>query len=189
LFLSLTKDYHIKIKNLLNRVNNDICSSFDWGFLNKMTSVTVESGLIEHNMPINGKIKAVFIDNVEYFFNHDFESFYNSSFRPYSYSIFDNKLLLPSFDEAKSANIFYFTNQYALDENNSSISAMSNETDSSIIPAPFDCNLLVYGSCVQFKAMPESPKYKHWYAEYIKALKNLKSQFNQSSDNFPKISF
>jgi len=175
------------VKIIINRVNSEICSSEDWWFRERKTTVTVNGGQIEHTNTISGKITAIVIDNTTYTYEPDFEKFYKNSFSSATYSLFNDMLLFPKLNEDKTATVFYLTNNYAQDSEGAEKKELELSGDLPLIPADFAEPVLVYGTCMRFKAMPDHPKFKHWNAEYIKALRNLHSQVIRSGGEEPRI--
>ncbi len=186
-FSNLTKLDHLKIKNLLNRVNAEICSSENWWFRESKTTMTINANTIEHSNPVNGKITGIIIDNLEYFYDYDFEKFYKNTYSGQTYSFFNDKILFPKLSENKTATIFYLTNNFAKNAAGELKSSMVLEDDTSIIPESFQESILVYGVCTRFKAMPTNPKYQHWLSEYTNALRNLRSQGFRAKLENPEV--
>lgn len=61
-FSELTKNEHNKLKNIINIINSEICTSDKWNFLirNKKLTLSKNSGEIENT--IDGRIKDIIVD-------------------------------------------------------------------------------------------------------------------------------
>ncbi|MBR1908472.1 hypothetical protein IJ818_06015 [bacterium] len=186
-FRELTKNDHLKIKNILNIVNAEICACDDWNFLLRKTTLTLPSGVCEMKNSINGRIKTLSIDNSKYNFSEDYEQFLFNRTKDKTYSILNDMLLLPAFNTEKTLNIVYYTNNFSKSSENEEKMQMSVETDETLIPDPFAEPLLVYGTCMKMKANLEYPKFNYWNAMYNKSLANLRSKLCTASSQNPEI--
>lgn len=186
-FADLVTSDHLRIKNIMNRINNEICASLDWWFLEQNTKIQIPAGQVELPNTIDGKIKSIYVDGNKYTYNPNYEGFYNNSNNSCSYGLFNNKLLFSKFSQDKTATVFYISNKYAVDEEGFLKAEMTDEKDKSVIPAPFLEPLLVYGTSFRFKGMPDNPKYQHWNSEYYNALKNLRTESQRSQGEDPHI--
>lgn len=186
-FSELVKNEHKKIKNILNVINFDICTSHDWNFLIKQTTVNLPQGYGDVDNPLNGKIKYLVIDNKIYDYNPNFEEFFTNSQKNCTYSICNNKILLPQFDEAKIVAVTYYTHDCALDKDENLKSEMIDETDTTIIPAHFAEPLLVYGTCMRLKGNPQHIRFNYWYSMYKDALANLVAYSSPTVDDNPHV--
>ena len=106
-FDELVKQDHLKIKQILARVNTEICTSYDWDFLlrEKTLSIPVSTSKIVN--PIFGRIDSLSLDGVFYRFQPNYKKLLYNETRGHSFSVFDNFILLPKFDEAKTALVTY----------------------------------------------------------------------------------
>lgn len=164
---------HKRLKEIINRLNNELVLGYDWSFREAKSMITLISGEFEHYYPIDGKISAVYYDDNKCFFEPDYEKFYRDVNHEQAYSIYANKFLMGAFDEDTDINIFYYSNKPAKSTTGELKDELSLESDESVIPAEYASNVLVYGACMRFKAMPNHPKYKHWSGEYLRALRSL----------------
>ena len=64
---------------------------------------------------------------------------------------------------------------------------MTEATDCSIIPMPFDQQLLTYGTCLRLKANPSYIRFSYWMSMYREALANLKSTSSIDSQDAPFV--
>ncbi len=186
-FDELIKNDHLKIKNILNIVNAEVCTFDDWNFLLKQETLDLPAKTGELKNTINGRIKTLSIDNSKYEYTNDFEAFLFSSKKDRTYSVLGDMLYLPVFEEDKKIKIIYSSNDFAKSEEGLAKSQMEFAADESLIPDVFVEPLLVYGTCMRMKANLEYPKFNYWLAMYNKALANMRSKLAVSADETPSI--
>lgn len=186
-FENLVKVDHKKLMSIINRVNNEVCSSADWWFKERKTGIVIPDNEIEVDNTISGKINAIVIDGVKYCYFPDYEKFYTQGGISGHFSLFNDKLLLPKFADTKSATVFYSTNDFAVDVNGTAKDEFELETDQSILPEPYALPVVVYGTCMKFKALPSHQRFKFWNAEYIKAIRNMKSSCLRAGAEEPRL--
>lgn len=186
-FSELIKNDHLKIKNILNIVNAEICTFDDWNFLLRKKTLTLPVNTGEIKNTINGRIKTLSVDDSKYEFSEDYEQFLFDKTKDKTYSILNDMLLMPVFDTEKEINIVYYTNNFVKDSNSEEKMQMTSGTDETIIPDPFAEPLLVYGACMKMKANLEYPKFNYWNAMYNKALATLRSKLLTSATQTPTI--
>lgn len=186
-FDELIKNDHLKIKNILNIVNAEVCTFDDWNFLLKQETLDLPAKTGELKNTINGRIKTLSIDNSKYEYTNDFEAFLFSSEKDRTYSVLGDMLYLPVFDEDKKIKIIYSSNDFAKSKERLAKSQMEFADDESLIPDVFVEPLLVYGTCMRMKANLEYPKFNYWLAMYNKALANMRSKLAVSADETPSI--
>ena len=186
-FSELVKNDHKKLKNIINMLNSEICRSDRWNFLQRKTTVTIPANTGEVENTINGRIEAVIINGQKYDYYPDFERFFTNSQPQYTYSFYDDKILLPLFNIEKTAEILYYTNNYAKDELGQEKLIMENENDSSLIPTPLSEPLLVYGACMRLKGNPQHIRFSYWLSMYKDALANLRSRVSATVDEVPTV--
>lgn len=186
-FSELTKNEHKKIKNIINLINTEVCRMDKWNFLLKKTKLTLPKNTGELENTIKGRISLVLLDGIKYEFFEDFKKFLTNSQPPCTYSIFNDKLLFPIFNEDKSIEIVYYTENNAVDENGNEKLTIENQTDCSIIPAPYAEPILTYGTCMRLKANPQHTRFSYWMSMYNAALANLRSQTCVSMDSAPAV--
>lgn len=188
-FDELVKQDHIKIKQILARVNTEICTSYDWDFLLRETTLEIPSSTSKIVNPIFGRIDSFSIDGVCYRFQPNYKKLLYNESHSHSFSVFDNYILLPKFDEAKTAIVTYYTDNSVVDKNGCEQSVFENENDVSLLPLPYAEMVLVYGTCMKFKGNPGHVKFKYWFSMFNDALSNLRSKSVRTSYEFPFISF
>ncbi|OKZ72234.1 MAG: hypothetical protein BHV87_12670 [Clostridiales bacterium 36_14] len=188
-FDELVKQDHIKIKQILARVNTEICTSYDWDFLLRETTLEIPSSTSKIVNPIFGRIDSFSIDGVCYRFQPNYKKLLYNESHLHSFSVFDNYILLPKFDEAKTAIVTYYTDNSVVDKNGCEQSVFENENDVSLLPLPYAEMVLVYGTCMKFKGNPGHVKFKYWFSMFNDALSNLRSKSVRTSYEFPFISF
>lgn len=186
-FDELIKNDHLKIKNILNIVNAEVCTFDDWNFLLKQETLDLPAKTGELKNTINGRIKTLSIDSSKYEYTNDFEAFLFSSKKDSKYSVLGDMLYLPVFEEDKKIKIIYSSNDFAKSEDGLTKSQMEFAEDESLIPDIFVEPLLVYGTCMRMKANLEYPKFNYWLAMYNKALANMRSKLAVSADETPSI--
>ncbi len=186
-FSELTKNDHDKIKNILNIINAEVLSSDNWNFLLRKSEFTLPANTGELTNSINGKINTLLIDNQKYDYTADFEEFLLGNASSNTYTIFNDKILLPKFPENKTVEIVYYTNNFAQNVSEADISQMQTEDDITQIPMPFAEPILVYGTCMKIKANPEHEKFNYWFSMYKQALANMRSKLISTTVQIPKI--
>lgn len=186
-FTDLVKNDHEKIKNILNIINAEVCGFDNWNFLLRKMQVELPKNIGEILNTIGGRIHSLYIDGTKYKFIDDFEKFLLNKQPANSYSVFNDKILLPIFDTNKTIEIIYYTNNFVQDAQGYDISAMTTATDSSVIPMPFVEPILVYGTCMRLKGNTEYSKFSYWYGMYKDSLANLRAKIGANAFDAPSI--
>lgn len=186
-FTDLVKNDHEKIKNILNIINSEVCSFDNWNFLLRKLQIDLPKNIGEISNTIPGRIHAMYIDNVKYEFFGDFEKFLLNRQPSNTYSVFNDKILLPLFNQNKTIEILYYTNNFAQNANGEDISSMTTETDVPLIPMPFVESILVYGTCMRLKGNTEYSKFSYWYGMYKDSIANLRAKIGASALETPQI--
>lgn len=187
-FDELVKQDHLKIKQILARVNTEICTSYDWDFLLREKTLLIPPSTSKIVNPIFGRIDSLSIDGVFYRFQPNYKKLLYNESQGYSFSVFDNYILLPKFDEAKTAFVTYYTDNSVVDSNGKEKPVFESESDVSLLPLPYSEMVLVYGTCTKFKGNPSHVKFKYWFSMFNEALANLRAKSVRSSSDFPFIS-
>lgn len=186
-FTDLVKNDHVKIKNILNVINAEVCSFDNWNFLLRKEEIYLPKNTSEFLNNINGRIHSIYIDNKKYNFFSDFEKFMLNKQPAESYTVFNDKILVPIFDSDKTIEVIYYTSNFAQDSSGFDISAMSAEKDASVIPVPFVEPILVYGTCMRFKGNAEYAKFSFWYGMYKDSLANMRAKIGANAMETPQI--
>ncbi len=186
-FTDLVKNDHEKIKNILNIINSEVCSFDTWNFLLRKQQIELPKNYCEIYNNIQGRIHSLYIENKKYDFESNFEKFLLNKQPTNSFTVFNDKILLPIFDKNKTIEIIYYTNNFAQDSNGSDISKMSAEDDVSIIPFPFVEPILVYGTCMRLKGNAQYSKFSYWYGMYKDSLSNMRSKIGINAQETPQI--
>lgn len=186
-FTDLVKNDHKKIKNILNIINAEICNFNNWNFLLRKITLYLPKNTCETYNSINGRIYSVFIDKIKYQYIEDFEKFMQHACPSNSYTVFNDKLLFPTFSDNKNIEVIYYTNYFAKNSDTEDIETMTLESDYSAIPNPFAEPLLIYGTCMRLKGSTGYPKFSYWYDMYTKALANMRSTISPNALETPKI--
>lgn len=187
-FEELTKNEHKKLKNIINVLNSEICSSEKWEFLQRKTVLSLPANTGELENTVSGRIEAVIVDGQKFSFCQDFEKFFTDSQPQNTYSLYDDKILFPIFNSAKNVEILYYTNNCAKDINGNEKRILEGNTDQSVIPEPFSEPLLVYGACMRLKGNPQHIRFSYWLSMYKDALANLRSRISATVDDVPGVS-
>ena len=186
-FSELVKNEHKKLKNIINIINSEVCSLDKWNFLlrKQVLLLPKNSGEIENT--IEGRIKSVIVDGAKYEYFSDFEKFFTNSQPQNTYSLFNDKILLPVFSQDKIVEIFYYTKNCAKDDGENEKYRFENEKDVSLIPEPFVEPLIVYGACMRLKGNPQHVRFNYWLTMYKDALANLRSKVTETLDDLPIV--
>ncbi len=186
-FNELIKNDHKKIKDVMNIINNEICSLENWNFLLRRTEITIPANESEIDNTINGRILYIIINGEKYKYCENFEPFLTGHAKTGTYSVLNNKLLFTKNDSARTAEIIYYTNNSTVDSENNEKNIMENATDTPLIPMPFVQPLLVYGTCMRLKGNPQHIRFSYWASMYKDALLNLKSKASAYAKQTPRV--
>lgn len=186
-FSELTKNDHKKLKNIINVLNAEICNSDKWNFLQRKTEFILPKYTCEIENTIDGRIETVIVDGVKFNYYHDYEKYFTSSQSQSTYSLYNDKILLPLFNKDKKVEILYYTKNCAKSSDNEEKFALENADDSSLIPEPFVEPLLVYGACMRLKGNLKHIRFAYWVSMYKAALMNLRSSISPSWDETPTV--
>lgn len=186
-FSELTKNEHLKIKNIINILNTEICNSENWNFLLRKTELTIPADVTEITNSVEGKINSVFIDGEKYRFIEDYEKFLTNSNPSNSFSLFNDKFLFPKFEKEQTAEIYYYTSKFVKASDGTEKALFETETDCSVIPDAFAEPVLVYGACMRLKGNPQHIRFSYWMSMYRDALANLRSKSGVNADYTPEI--
>lgn len=183
----LIKNDHKKVMSVLNIVNKEICNIEKWNFLLRKTRLNIPKNTIEVTNPIKGRILYLIIDKKKYKYSDQIDLFLTGNAGSDEYSICNDKLLFPKSNKVRTADIIYYTQMCAQDNNGNEKEDLSQETDKTLIPMPFAEQLLVYGTCLRVKANPSYIRFNYWMSMYNTALANLKSTIGIDSNEAPSI--
>lgn len=186
-FDELIKNDHTKIKNILNIINSEICTFDNWNFLLRKKILKLPKGATEILNTVNGKINTLSIDGQKYVYTQDFEAFVLNKASKGVYSVLNDMLLLPKFNEDKKLDIIYYTNDFVKSADGSEKMRLEKEDDISQIPDPFAEPLLVYGTCMRMKANPSYSKFSYWLGMYKDNIANMRSKLCTDIQQSPSI--
>lgn len=186
-FDELIKNDHTKIKNILNIINSEICTFDNWNFLLRKKILKLPKGATEILNTVNGKINTLSIDGQKYVYTQDFEAFALNKAPKGVYSVLNDMLLLPKFNEDKKLDIIYYTNDFVKSADGSEKMRLEKEDDISQIPDPFAEPLLVYGTCMRMKANPSYSKFSYWLGMYKDNIANMRSKLCTDIQQSPSI--
>lgn len=186
-FSELIKNDHKKLKNIINIINSEICLSDKWNFLLRKQVLNLKKNSGELENIIDGRIETVIIDGVKFDFYADFEKFFVNSQPQNTYSLFNDKILLPFYNQNKKVEILYYTKNCAKNSLGEEKLSFDNAEDVSLIPEPFVEPLIVYGACMRLKGNPQHVRFNYWYSMYKDALANLRAKASGTVDETPMI--
>lgn len=186
-FDELIKNDHTKIKNILNIINSEICTFDNWNFLLRKKILKLPKGATEILNTVNGKINTLSIDGQKYVYTQDFEAFVLNKAPKGVYSVLNDMLLLPKFNEDKKLDIIYYTNDFVKSADGTEKMRLEKEYDISQIPDPFAEPLLVYGTCMRMKANPSYSKFSYWLGMYKDNIANMRSKLCTDIQQSPSI--
>lgn len=186
-FDELIKNDHTKIKNILNIINSEICTFDNWNFLLRKKILKLPKGATEILNTVNGKINTLSIDEQKYVYTQDFEAFVLNKAPKGVYSVLNDMLLLPKFNEDKKLDIIYYTNDFVKSADGTEKMRLEKEDDISQIPDPFAEPLLVYGTCMRMKANPSYSKFSYWLGMYKDNIANMRSKLCTDIQQSPSI--
>ena len=186
-FSELIKNDHKRIITILNIINKEICASEGWNFLLRRTTTTLSAGSSEITNSVNGRILYLFVGEERHDYCEDVESFILGNPKLNTYSSFGNKLLFPKYDEDKTLDIIYYTNNCAEDGEGNEKTKLEYSDDVPLIPMPYAEPLLIYGTCLRLKANTEHFKFPYWQGMYNEALRNMKSKTSIAFGHAPQI--
>lgn len=176
-FSELIKNDHLKIKNILNIINAEICTFDNWNFLLRKTNLNLPANTSELKNTINGKINTLSVDGKKLHYTPDFERFlFDTKGCSENYSVLNDMLLLPQYNKDKVINVIYYSNNFVKDLNGNEKSKFEDAQDVSLIPEPFVEPLLVYGTCMKIKANPQYAKFSYWMSMYKENLATMRSK-------------
>ncbi len=172
----LTLNDHKRLKDILNRLNSQICSSENWSFLQRFMEMEIFAGTTRIPIPITGKVDILCFNDNEYTYSDNYKSFLLGNPVSGRFTIYNDFLYLPVFSESVDCQIFYNTDFSAMDEDGIEKKYLENESDISLIPEAFQEAILVYGACMRLKSNPDHNKFKYWYSMYNDALSTMRSK-------------
>lgn len=187
IFSELVKNDHERIKNILNMINSEICSFDNWNFLLRKSQIVLPAKAGEISNMVDGRIHSVYVDNVKFEFYSDFERFLLNKQSSNTYTFFNDKILFPVFNSDKVVEVVYYTAKCAKSESGEDVTAMSVETDESLIPASYAEPILVYGTCMRFKGSSEHNKFSYWYGMYKDAIANMRAKVSKNAFDAAEI--
>lgn len=184
---ALTLNDHKRLKEIISRLNSQICSGDEWPFLQRYCGVHLHPRESKITNPINGSIDCICINGVEYRHSSDYKRFINANPVPGHFSVYGEHIYLPIFDSAVECKILYNTNDSALDADYNEKQYLEVENDESLIPQVFQEPLLVYGACMRLKSNPDHNKFKYWYSMYNDALATMRTKTTSATSASSEI--
>ncbi len=171
-FSEFTKPEHLRLKQVVNRMNKEVCSLSDnFYFRQRIKEIELDKETVIYPLNIDGKIVKVISPSCIYKFVPDYNLFFESNVPQNSYSFYgENLLISPSSDTVK---FFYICSEFVKNKSGELKENFECETDESIIPVSFQERIFINGCAMNFKQNPSHPKYAHWSREYDKAIRTL----------------
>lgn len=186
-FQELVKNDHLKIKNILNIINAEICTFDNWNFLLRKKIISLPANTSEIINTINGKIHTLSIEGKKLTYSPNFENFLLSKVSDSNYSVLNDVLLFPKYNKEKSIDVVYYTNYFVKDTSGNEKARFETATDVSLIPEPFVEPLLVYGTCMKMKANPQYSKFSYWLNMYKENLATMRSKLCTDAQQSPYV--
>ncbi len=186
-FSELIKNDHKKLKNILNVINLEVCCFENWNFLLRKKTLVLPKNTGELENTVDGRIETLMIDGVKFDYYEDFEKFFINSQPQNTYSLFNDKILFPIFNQDKNIEILYYTKNCVKASDDTEKLMLENAEDVSLIPDPFAEPILVYGACMRLKGNPQHVRFNYWYSMYKDALANMRSRVSPTMDSAPSV--
>ena len=185
---SLTLNDHKRLKDVIARLNAQICATDNWPFLQRFQQFEIYAGTDKIALPVSGNIDIICINGSEYRYNDNYKSFLLGNPIAGCFSIFADTLYLPVFNENVECQIFYNTDFSAVDEYGIEKKYLEFENDQSLIPEAFQETILVYGACMRLKSNPDHNKFKYWYSMYNDAIATMRAKSSAIQRDTSRIS-
>ena len=184
---SLTTNDHKRLKDIIARLNSQICASDDWPFLQRQCGFRLMAGESKIANPVSGNIDVLSINGNEYVYSSNYKTFILNNPIVGCYSVYGDYLYLPSFSEPVDCQILYNSDNSAVDVNQDEKKYLEFEDDESLIPEVFQEPLLIYGACMRLKSNPEHNKFKYWYSMYNNAMSIMRAKTGVTKNASAKI--
>ena len=198
-FVAASDDEYVKLKESINAINRLIVLSEvqRWTFRDQEQYITLGKDDSSYPRP-NGMITSIRYEVSndskgqvlsqplipEYRWNY----LNKASGVPNRYNLYGEELLVyptPSDKEVgKRLLVQYATNNCAKTSSGTLKENMTVETDYSLIPTQFS-DVLIYGACLDYKAMPDKARYQHYQQMYTNALRQMRRQMKKSIELSP----
>ena len=133
------------------------------------------------------RIETILVDGNKIHYYSDYEKHFTKSQPANTYSFYNNKILLPAYNQDKDLEILYYTKNCAKNNEGKEKLKMDSEQDCSLIPEPFAEPILVYGACMRLKGNPQHVRFSYWLSMYKEAVLNLRSRISPSIDETPTV--
>lgn len=184
---ALTLNDHKRLKDIIARLNSQICASYDWPFLQRYHKTTIPQGVSKILNPITGRLEAVFVDGFELKYSPDCKSFITQNPIFGCFATFAEHIYLAPSSSSRECEILYNTDDSAFDKDGVEKRYLEQKDDKSLIQEVFQEPLLVYGACMRLKSNPDHNKFKYWYSMYTDALATMRAMAISSQNASPNI--
>ena len=180
-----------KLKNALNSVNRSIVlmEQDRWTFRDQSTTITLREGIFEYTRP-DGLMTSIHLQDKQYPLipEYAWNYLYTRIGTPDRYNVYGDKLMLYPIPSATSngkiLTVKYCTNMCAQNAAGTLQPNMELETDFSLIPTQFS-DALIFGTCRDYKAMPDRSKYQHYNSRFTQELRQMRTQLKRSQELEP----
>lgn len=184
---ALTLNDHKHLKDVVARLNSQLCSRDEWPFLQRIYTATIPVNTKKLTNPVSGSIDIITVNGNKYSYSSDYVRFLTDNPIAGHFALYGKDLYLPPFDEPVSCEIFYNSDFSAVDAAGVEKKYLELATDESLIPEVFQEPLLVYGACMRLKSNPELSKFKYWYSMYNDALATLRAKSSLTTNDNSQI--
>jgi len=186
-FSALVKPDHKRILNIVNRVNDIILDSCDWQFMMREYTLDIPKGASGAELPEMLKIKTIFDNGEPLVYTEEYERHLNGRGFVNEFALFGGKLLVAPQKRDRSLKIIYATKNHAKNAQGQEIPRLVRGDDETLIPPVHAQNVIVYGSCLQFKSSPEHPKYKYWLGMFTDSRAAMRASNEYISPKAPRM--
>lgn len=186
-FQALIKPDHKRLINIVNRVNDIILDSCDWQFMLRECTLELPKGVSGAELPDRLRIKTVFDGEDVLFYTDEYERHLNGRGFGGEFAVFGSRILVAPRDYDRTLKIIYTTKNHAKNAQGQEIPRLVKGDDETLIPSLHAQNVVVYGSCLQFKSNAEHPKYKYWLGMFTDARAAMRASSEYVSPSPPRI--
>lgn len=179
-----------EIKYKLNSVLKEICSAYTWNFRRKNTTLNITTDQAEYDF--SGEIESIKIqgenNSLIKIYEEDLKNYSNLNNKPEYYTQRNEKIIIyPTPNNTYTLDIKYFTYNFATDSTGTTEKQeMELEEDLSIIPLRFR-EVLIFGTCKDFKSDVTKGKYIHFNSKYTNILNQMKKASRNDVNAVPRL--
>lgn len=133
----LSLNDHKRLKDIISRLNSQICASENWPFLEREMGFRLHAGENRVSNPVNGSITCLLVDGTQFTYSSDTKAFLVGNPPSGKFTAYGGFLYLPRFEQNVECKILYNTDDSAQDDDLNEKKYMENETDESLVPKCF----------------------------------------------------